>query len=83
MALGGLAFGLSAERRPFGDDLFTHPLAIFYIAVAAALLALRVALRRPVPELISERMLLAGLVLGAVTFLAGNWIDTHLFAGRW
>ena len=83
MALGGLAFGLSAERRPFGDDLFLHPLAVFYAAVAVALLALRVALRRPVPELIRDRMLLAGCMLGAVTFLAGNWIDTHLFAVRW
>jgi hypothetical protein len=82
MALGGLAFGLAAECRPFGEDLILHPLAIFYALVALALLALRVALRRPVPDLIPERMLLAGCVLGAVTFLAGNWIDTHLFAVR-
>ena len=26
---------------------------------------------------------IAGCVLGAVTFLAGNWIDTHLLAARW
>jgi len=39
-------------------------------------------LRRPVPELIPERMLLVGCIAGAATFLAGNFVDTHLLA-RW
>src|SRR5262245_14118669 len=63
MALGGLAFGLYAERRPFGDDFLLHPLAVFFASVGVALLALRAALRRPVPEIIPERMLLIGCVL--------------------
>src|SRR5262245_26341612 len=82
MALGGLAFGLYAERRPFGDDFLLHPLAVFFAIVGAGLLVLRAALRRPVPEIISERMLLVGCVLGAATFLAGNFIDTHLLSVR-
>ncbi len=78
MALGGMAFGLFAERRPFGDDLLAHPLAVFFMLVAAALLALRLVLRRPVPEILSERVLVAGCLVGAAAFLAGNFIDTHL-----
>ena len=82
MALGGLGFGLTSERRPFGDDFLLHPLAVFFAIVGVALLALRVVLRRPVPELIPERMLLVGCIAGAVTFLAGNFIDTHLLVAR-
>jgi hypothetical protein len=74
MALGGLAFGLNAERRPFGDDVFAHPLIVFFVIVGAALLLLRFTLRRPVPEILPERVLLQGCAVGLVTFLAGSWI---------
>ena len=47
-----------------------------------ALLVLRVAGARPVPELIAERALLAGCLLGAAAFLAGNWAAAHLLAVR-
>jgi hypothetical protein len=83
MALGGLAFGLFSERRPFGDTFLAHPLAVFFVIVGAALLALRVALRRPVPEILPERILVFGCLLGVVMFLAGNWIDTHVLSARW
>jgi hypothetical protein len=83
MALGGLAFGLFAERRPFGDAFLAHPLAVFFIVVGASLLALRAVLRRPVPEILPERMLIIGCVVGAATFLAGNWIDTHILSAPW
>jgi type IV secretory pathway TrbL component len=73
MALGGLAFGLNAERRPFGDDILAHPLMIFFLFVGVGLLALRVLLRRPVPELLPERTLVAGCFVGVAAFLAGNW----------
>jgi hypothetical protein len=78
MGLGGLAFGLNAERRPFGDDVFAHPLVVFFVIVAAGLLILRVALRRPVPEILPERMLVWGCIAGAVAFLLGNLIDVRL-----
>jgi predicted cobalt transporter CbtA len=74
MALGGFAFGLNAERRPFGDDILAHPLIVFFLIVGAGLLALRAVLRRPVPEVLPERILMAGCIAGLVTFLAGNWI---------
>jgi len=83
MALGGLAFGLAAERRPFGNDFLAHPLAVFFAAVAAALLVMRVALRRPVPDVLPERILLIGCLVGAAAFLAGNFLDTHVLALRW
>ncbi len=83
MAIAGFAFGLNAERRPFGDDVLLHPLAIFVVLVVAALLALRIVLRRPVPEFLPERALIAGCLIGLAAFLIGNWIDTHLLtAGR-
>ncbi len=73
MALGGLGFGLVAERRPFGDGVLAHPLVAFFILVGIGLLGLRVALRRPVPEVIAERMLLVGCVVGLAGFLIGNF----------
>jgi hypothetical protein len=62
MAAGGLAFGLVAERRPFGEDVLAHPLVVFFAAVGVGLLVLRALLARPVPQLLSERR--AGRVPG-------------------
>jgi hypothetical protein len=80
MAAGGFAFGLLGERRPFGPDMLAHPLVVFYVAAAAGLLVLRVVTGRPVPELIPERTLLAGCLIGGGAFLAGNWISAHVLA---
>lgn len=74
----GFGFGLIGERRPFGEDMLAHPLVIYFLAVAAALLVLRIALRRPVPEVIPERALIAGCMLGLVAFLAGNFVATYV-----
>jgi hypothetical protein len=77
MAAGGFAFGMLGDRRPFGTAVLTHPLVVFFAVVAAALLVLRVARARPVPELISERALVVGCGVGAAAFLVGNWIATY------
>lgn len=82
MALGGFAFGLQTERKPFGEAVLAHPLAVLFMIVGAALLILRVALRRPVPDVLPEGILLVGCLVGAVAFLAGNWLDTHLLLVR-
>jgi len=74
MAAGGFAFGLLGDKRPLGTDVLAHPLAIFFAVVAAALLILRIALQRPVPELIPERALVIGCLVGGAAFLLGNWI---------
>ena len=55
MVIGGLAFGLLGERRPLGNDIFAHPLTLFFMVAMAGLLVLRAALARPVPEVIPER----------------------------
>ncbi len=55
MAAGGLLFGLLGDKRPFGASVLAHPFVLFFAVVAAALLILRVARGRPVPELIPER----------------------------
>ena len=81
MAAGGLAFGLLGERRPFGQDLLAHPLVVYFALAAVGLLILRAALARPVPEVIPERTLLAGCLLGGGAFLAGNWVSVHLIGG--
>ena len=78
MIIGGLGFGLLGERRPFGADLFAHPLILFFMAAIVGLLVLRAALARPVPEIIPERPLLLGCFAGIAAFLAGNWIAAHV-----
>ena len=78
MALAGLGFGLIADRRPFGEAIFVHPLVMFFILVGLALLALRVLLARPVPEVISDRALIVGCLLGLAAFLLGNFAAAKL-----
>jgi hypothetical protein len=78
MALGGLAFGLIGDRRPFGNDVLAHPLVVFFAVAAAGLLIVRVATARPVPELLSERTLVIGCLVGAAAFLTGNWAAAHI-----
>ena len=82
MSIAGVAFGAFSENRPFGDDVLAHPLIIFFVVVAAGLLGLRVALRRPVPEIISDRLLLVGCLVGLTAFLIGNWLAVNLVALR-
>lgn len=80
MAFGGLAFGLNAERRPFGDEVFANPLVVFFVVVGCGLLLVRAVLRRPVPEVLPERILLRGCAIGVITFLAGNWMAVRLIS---
>jgi hypothetical protein len=77
MALGGFGFGLFADRRPFGNDILAHPLVLFFILVGLSLLVLRIALARPVPDVIPDRALMLGCVLGLAMFLAGNFVAAH------
>jgi hypothetical protein len=78
MIAGGFLFGRLGDRSPFGNDMLAHPLVAFFAVAASALLVLRIALARPVPELIPERPLIAGCLLGAAAFLAGNFVATRL-----
>ena len=78
MALIGFGFGLLGDRRPFGDDILVHPLVLFALLVGLSLLALRVLLARPVPDVISDRALVAGCLLGLGAFLAGNFVSAHI-----
>ena len=77
MGIAGFGFGLFADRRPFGDDVFAHPLSVFFILVGLALLALRVILARPVPDVIPDRALMLGCVLGLAMFLTGNFVTSR------
>jgi hypothetical protein len=78
MAGGGFAFGLFANKQPFGKGLLVHPLVLFFIAVAAALLTLRFASGQPVPKIISDRALAYGCCTGLGMFLIGNFIGAHV-----
>jgi hypothetical protein len=82
MSAAGVLFGAFAEERPFGNDILAHPLVVFFIVVGIGLLALRFTLRRPVPEIIPDRLLLLGCFLGIAAFLIGNWLAIHLVAMR-
>jgi hypothetical protein len=77
---GGLGFGLIGERRPFGNDMLAHPLIVYFAVVALGLLILRVVLSRPVPEVIPERVLVAGCLSGAAAYLMGNFISAYIVA---
>jgi len=80
MALVGFGFGLLADRRPFGEDILVHPLVLFFILVGLALIALRILLGRPVPEVISDRALVVGCVVGVVAFLVGNFASAQMLS---
>jgi hypothetical protein len=43
---------------------------------------LRVTLGRPVPEVIPERAIVVGFLLGIAAFLVGNFAGVHLLATR-
>jgi uncharacterized membrane protein YeiH len=77
VGLGGFAFGLIGEHRPFGAGLFAHPVVLFAMSVGAGLLVLRGVLARPVPNVIPDRSLLIGCFVGLALFLAGNFVATH------
>lgn len=81
MTIGGMFFGLVSPRRPFGDDVLAQPLVIFAAVVAAGLIVVRIVLARPVPEVIPERMLLIGIGVGVVAYLAGNFAAVHFLRG--
>jgi hypothetical protein len=80
MVAGGLAFGLVGDRRPLGTDVLAHPFVMFFAAVAVGLIVLRIMRARPVPELIPERALVVGCLVGGAAFLIGNWVATHVVA---
>jgi hypothetical protein len=82
MIAGGFAFGVFADRRPFGETFFGQPIVVFAALAGLGLLLLRVVLRRPVPEVISERAMVIGFFLGIAAFLAGNWIGVHFIVPR-
>ena len=51
---------------------------MFFMLAGAGLLALRVVLARPVPEVISDRSLVVGSAAGLLTFLAGNFLGAYV-----
>ncbi len=78
MAAGGLGFGAIGDRRPLGPGMLFHPLVLYFVVAGVALLALRIVLARPVPEIISDRALVLGCVAGSAAFLAGNFLAAHI-----
>jgi hypothetical protein len=79
MALGGMVFGMYGAQRPFGDGLITHPFTIFCGLGLAGLLILRFAGDRP---LVSDRFLVAGVVVGIACYFLGVWFGTELLVIR-
>ena len=78
MGISGFGFGLLAERRPFGEGILVHPLVVFFALAGLGLLAVRMALARPVPDVFPDRTLMLGCVLGLAAFLAGNFVAARL-----
>ena len=80
MSAAGVLFGAFAEQRPFGDDVLAHPAFVLFIVVGVGLLVLRFAVGRPVQEIIPDRLLVFGCIVGLAAFLIGNWLAVHLRA---
>jgi len=78
--LAGFAFGVTSDRRLFGDGVLAHPLIVFGIICGLGLFAIRIVLRRPVPELLPERIVLLGFALGIVLFVAGQFLAPFLMS---
>jgi predicted lipid-binding transport protein (Tim44 family) len=79
MALGGMVFGMYAAQRPLSDGIIRHPLFYFSVLGLLALLILRFAGDRP---LVSDRALVAGVVVGAGAYLLGLWFGVALLPVR-
>jgi len=82
MIAGGFTFGLLADRRPFGEAPLANPIVVFAAVAGLGLLILRIVLRRPVPDVIPERAIVVGFLLGTAAFLVGNWTGVHLIGWR-
>ncbi len=80
MSAAGMLFGAFAEQRPFGDDVLAHPVVVLFVVVGVGLLVLRFAVGRPVQEIIPDRLLVFGCIVGLGAFLIGNWLAVHLRA---
>jgi hypothetical protein len=78
MAIGGVGFGLVADKRPFGPGIVAYPLVVFFACVAAILLTLRFIYAKPLREVISIPSLVAGFVIAAVCFAIGDWFGVSL-----
>ena len=79
MALGGMVFGMYGAQRPFSDGIIRHPLFYFCVLGVLAILVLRFAGDRP---LVSDRALIAGVVVGAGAYLLGVWFGVSLLPVR-
>ncbi len=78
MVLGGAVFGAMAHQRPFGNGVLLHPLMVFFALVCVCLIALRFVLARRVSDVISDRALVTGCVIGLVLFLTANFVAVQL-----
>ena len=76
--MSGFGFGLLADRRPFGEGILVHPLVVFFVLVGLRCWRCAWHLARPVPEVIPDRALMLGCVLGLAMFLAGNFVAARL-----
>jgi hypothetical protein len=78
MAVGGMGFGLYAERRPFGPGIIAYPPVIFFVFTTMGLVTLSFVHQRPLTKLISVRCLVAGGVIAIACFLLGTWFGASL-----
>ena len=76
----GVVEGQILIPRITGRAVHVHPLVVLFVVVGMTLLALRFVLRRPVPEIIPDRLLVFGCIVGLAAFLIGNWLAVPLRA---
>lgn len=63
MSVGGLAFGLFADRPLFGKGILAHPLVMLFAMAGAGLLILKFLHGEPMQKLISPVSVVAGCII--------------------
>ncbi|KAA5599888.1 hypothetical protein [Blastochloris sulfoviridis] len=77
MAILGIAFGLNAGATPGGFD--PDRLYELFGLGCLALIALRLAVRRPLTEVISGRAIVIGCGVAVAGFLGAQWLAIQMF----
>jgi hypothetical protein len=80
MSVGGLAFGLFADRPLFGKGILAHPLVMLFAMAGAGLLILKFLHGEPMRKLISPVSVIAGCIIAVVCYFIGRWFGVSLAA---
>lgn len=76
-AIIGFGFGLIGDARPFGRDILAHPAIVMGVVIGLILIAARLLLKRPIPEVMSDMVMKFGFAVAIFTYLAGTFLASR------